>query len=246
MKKMLLSSFCFVICHSVSADIQTFSEKAQELLKEYAPYATPMAKLPFRHPPHNKEKHYTEEYRPAWEELYYECATNNHAMLQVTIYGVTAALSAIASTNSIPMLVDVYTQLFEINHKENPEQYRQERQKEILNILLTINDSTAFDAIFLLIDMTETKLGINFSTPLREMIIKDLEKAQKTQERFDAYVLEDPNAIINENRKRELKMASERQERFNNYQNSNLSERNQVFLQQARSLKRTQEGQNSD
>ena len=247
MKKMLLTSLCCMVNYTAFADDlskQIFSEKAQELLRDYAPRsAGPMSHYPFIHPLHDKAKHYTEEYRPAWEELLFTCVTNGYENIihPTTINGVVFALSEIASTNSIPMLVNVYTQLLEHNKNED-----QKRQKEILNILLTINDSTALDAIFSLIDMTETKLGINFSTPLREMIINDLEKVQKKQERFEAYIIKNPNATIDEISLKEFEMANKRQERFNTYQNSNLSERNHVFLQQARSLKRAQEGQNSD
>ena len=243
MKKWLLFFSHGLIFCSASADIQFFSEKAQELVKEYAPYATPMAKLPFSHPPHNKEKHYNEEYRPAWEELYLVCLTNeqNRSINKISINGVILALSEISSTNSIPMFVDAYTRLFDTNNDVNLK-----HQQEIIKILLRIDASEAMDAVFSLLDITEVRLGTKASVSLYEIIINDLEQAKRLQEWKEEFIKSTPNATVSERSLKESEVTKKRQERFNTYQNINLSERNQNFLKQVQSLTGTQEKQNSD
>jgi len=185
MKKTTLTALILIIGLKGIADDSSshaFSEKALELIHYYTPIPAPMLITGVTQRPPDKEKHFSEEYRPAWEELFQHCMTNNHTLHQIGINGVIFALSEIASTNSIPMLVDVYTQLLEVSNEIN-----QKHQQEIIKILLSIDSSEAMDPIFSLLDLTETKQNIDFAASLREMIINDLEKAQKKQEWIDAF-----------------------------------------------------------
>ena len=200
--------------------LQAFSPKALELIRSYRPWAnSPMNHvITVTYPPHNKEKHYNEEYRPAWEELYREVALDGVYAKRFNFInvstnglrdasghakhdgnkGLTAALSEIASANSIPMLVDVYTQLLENNKDE-----KQERQKEMLGILLQINAPEALDAVFSLLDLAENKVGAEPVATLRASLVNELQQALQKQENLKTY--QNPN--LSANNKALLEMA---------------------------------------
>lgn len=177
---------------------QKFSPKAFEIIQIYLPRSNPRFDII---PPFNPEQYVNEEYRPAWEELYRESVTNNAYAYSrgIQIMYPKIALSTIASTNSIPMFVDVYTQFLETNQDEN-----QEKQKEILGILLKINAPEALDTVFSLLDLTENKTGVKSALTLREAVLENLEQALQ------------------------------KRDKLTNYQNFNLSANNKTLLEKVR------------
>ena len=204
--------------------VQFFSSNSLELIQAYAPRAIRRntAVPVFTYFPHEKEKHYNDEYRPAWEELFREVVldgvyakrmrlnngfvtawpvhnTTDSNARSITATGLAAALSDIGSTNSIPTLVDVYTKLLEKDKNAN-----QARKTDVLGVLLNINATESLDAVFSLLDLTENKLGAEPAATLREALVKDLEQAL------------------------------EKRESFKTYQNPNLSANNQALLEKAR------------
>jgi len=223
--------------------MQTYSLKAQELLWYYTPRKNPQAWAPY--PPkiitpmyhsRNKEKHYNEEYRPAWEELYRDYITNDHnrKLHQMGIYGIALALSEIASTNSIPMLVSIYTQILEINNDVN-----QELQMITFGILFNIDAPEALDAIFSLLDLSDAKY-IDANPPektrtgltLREWVWQDRLDPNYTSSGFIS-------------RQERITRAEHWRKKINAYQNSKLSENNKMFMEKARNLSRTPEERNT-
>ena len=236
MKKAIFTSFYLAINCSVIADIQSsFSEKAKELMHDYAPQATPMAKLPFFYPPINKEKHFAEEYRLAWEELYRKRVLQSvDAKLIAMRDGyIITALSLIASTNSIPMLVDVYTQLVETNTDIN-----QEKQREILGILLYFNDSKALDTIFSLLEMSDAKYKVN--SPYQTLTGASLRESVWQE------MLNPKSAMTLKDQKERTERAEQWRDKINAYQNDNLSVNNTMFVEKARNLSRKPEEQNKN
>jgi len=194
--------------------LQAFSPKAVELLWAYNPQGgSPLNHVMlFFYPAPNKEKHYKEEYRPAWEELFREVVLDGVHAKKIRFKnnstrslrevrsgtggwgdgqkGITSALSEIASINSIPMFVDVYTQLLEQNKDE-----KKERQRDILGILFNINAPEALNTVFSLLDLTENKIGAEPAATLREAILKDLEQALQKRDKLSAY--QNPNLSVN-------------------------------------------------
>ena len=191
--------------------LQALSSNALELLYEYNPWIERRTvAVQIFYPPHYKEKHYNEEYRPAWEELYREIALDGVYATKINLIGVstnvlsdsgsrsrfdgnkgiTAALSEIASTNSIPMLTDVYTRLLGENQYEN-----QARQRDIFGILLHIDSAEALDAVFTLLDLTENKVGAEYAAALRDSLENDFRQALKKRKNLNAY--KNPNLSVN-------------------------------------------------
>jgi len=236
MKKMLFV-FCSLSIHcSATAELQNFSAKAQELIREYTPRATPATvRFPLFYPPLNREVHLTEEYRPAWEELYRKRVMQSVDADLFTIGDgyMAIALSLMASTNSIPLLVDVYTQLLEINKDVN-----QGRQKEILDILLYFKNSEALDAIFSLLDLSDVKYKnnspyqIQIGMTLRESVWQDM--------------LNPKPAMTLRDQKERTERAEQWRDKINAYQNDNLSVNNTMFVEKARNLSRKPEEQNKN
>ena len=196
--------------------LQVFSPKALALLEEYAPRPSMMmtAVPEFYYPLHDNEKHYNEEYISAWMELYNDIIfegsytkklglnknvfltvfpvinSSNPSARSINLKGITSALSEIASTNSIPMLTDVYTRLLGENQDEN-----QARQRDIFGILLHIDSAGALDAVFTLLDLTENKVGAENAATLRDSIEHDFRQALKKRKNFNAY--KNPNLSVN-------------------------------------------------
>ena len=113
--------------------LQTFSLKAQELIQNYKVRITSTVKR-YEYSPIDFEKHINEEYRPAWEELFRESITNSYQIatkLGVNPHFVANAFYEIASTNSIPMLFDVYTQLLEKNKGTTDEMQKKNGSRQV-------------------------------------------------------------------------------------------------------------------
>ena len=142
-----------------------------------------------------------------------------------------SALITIASTNSIPMLVDVYTKLLETNKDEN-----QEKQKEIIDILLNFETNEVLDIVFNLLDLSDKKY-INhspyqkrFNITLRESVWQDMLKPK-------------PAMTLKEQKKR-TERAEQWQEKLFKNKNSKLSDNNELFMEKARNLIRPAEERN--
>ena len=237
MKKTTLTVLILMINFAIFADEsfqQIFSPKALELIREYTPRVTnPKTKIPVS-PFLNKEKHLIEEYRSAWEELYCVNVTNKFATHSIPIGGIADVLSMIGSTNSIPMLVEVYSQLLESNKDEN-----QKQRKEILNILFNINAPETLDIIFFLLDLSDTKYESD--SPYQKRTGMTL-REWVWQDRLNPKFIGD-TFIKTQDR---IERAEQWREKFNAYQNPNLSEKNQLFIEKARNLSRTPEEQNKN
>ena len=244
MKKMLLASFVALLTQIIFSNEnkleQPFLEKVHELNNIYQPYVRPGAQMSaetgIRYPAIKSELHLTDEYRPVWEQLYRERllkSVNPYPNTMRDSYMV-KALSGIASTNSIPMLVDVYTKLLEKNEDNN-----QQKQKEIIMILYNIDDSIALDAIFKLLDLSDKKYGENSpyqkenGMTLREWVWQD---------RLNPDYLGRTPMV----RRERIEKAEKWREKFNTYTNANLSVKNELFMEKARNLSRLPEKRNKN
>ena len=241
MKKSLLITLSLLIYYLAFADdnllTSSLSERAQELNEKYQARLRPNSSVhrdPWVYPPINREVHFTEEYRPAWEELYREKIIHGVNIDEVKINHVYIinALSEIASTNTIPMLKNIYTQLLETDKDAS-----QKQQKEILDILLKFKAYEAIDAVFLLLDLSDTKYGdnspykIRTNITLRESVWQDM--------------LNPTPAMTLKDQKERTERAEQWREKFNVYQNPKLSENNKMFMEKARNLSRTPEERNT-
>ena len=228
MKKIIFTSLGFIINLVVFSNAlktqQSFSPEARELIDEHQPKATPLGFHPPTYPVILQQQYANEKYRLAWEELYRESIMDSNTPIPRHV--IFSALTTIASTNSIPMLKEVYNQLLETNKNTNLE-----RQHEILKILFRIDAQDAMDAAFALLDLTETKINTDCVVSLHEMIINDFNRSKKSQEWHDAFLKATPNATINEKTLKDIELTKKMQERFNAYQNPNLSVKNQKLLE---------------
>ena len=207
------------IAQKNNQNLQKFSLKAQELIIDYRPRNTNLGVIDT--PPINEKKHINEEYRPAWEELFYWNITNN---LQVSISGgyknyPGIALCELGSTNSIPMLVNAYKELLQIN-----ECYMVHNQT-ILIILLHIDATESLDAFFALLDTTDAQFGVKnyYQEWIRPELCEML-----------FIVLKNPNALILSDPQKRIKHSTQLQQNFLKYRNNQLSAPNQAFLEKAR------------
>jgi len=134
------------------------------------------------------ETHFNEEYRPAWEEIYYDRVINgnDNEELIVPDYYMTDSLSETASTNSIPFFNDLYVKVLNENDVQ-----KQHRKTEILKMLLCIDSPKALDIVFSLIDLTEDNKKVETPDKLRELLAGDLQKALQKNTSFKTY--ENPN-----------------------------------------------------
>ena len=183
---------------------EMFSPEAVELIKEYTPRNTGVHGNAFYNPPLDLTKHVNEVYRSAWEELYLGSVVNdaqNNNVRFVPDDITTSAIGGIAGTNSIPFLHDLYVAV--LNEKTDK---TQQRQNEMLKMLLCIDASEALDTVFSLLDLTESKTGTEAAATLREGLVKDLARTL------------------------------EKSETLNAYKNPNLSEKNKAFLETARKV----------
>ena len=172
-------------------------------LPKYYPYGPHPAPIIPDFPPVSLNNDFAvEEYRNAWEELYLDSVVNgtqNNNIRFVPDDISTSAIGKIASTNSIPFLHDLY--VVGLNEKKDG---MQQRQNEMLRMLLCIDTPEALDTVFSLLDLTESKTGTEAAATLREGLVKDLARTL------------------------------EKSETFNAYKNPSLSEKNKAFLEAAR------------
>ena len=236
MKKLLFTSLCLMLNHTVFAEDSFspfFSEKAVELIDYYRPISAPDLITGVTYRPTNKEKHYTEEYRLAWEELFRDCIINNPIKHNFLIDGIASALVEIASTNTIPMLKKLYIELINTNTD-----IQQEKQRSILNTLIKFNNMESLDAIFSLLDLSDITRENNTlnqtqtEVSLRELIWQDM--------------LIPKQAMVLSEQKKRNKQAEQWLEKLNIYENQNLSEKNKMFMEKTRNLSRKPEEQNAD
>ena len=142
--------------------LEAFSPKALELIKEYSPRRNPIIspspRFNLLYPLSTDilKKHLSDEYRPAWEELFKEYILDgeNVKMIGVRYQTVSSILPMVGGTNSVPFLIDVFGQLLDMGPNENIG-----RQMEILLVLTKINNPESLRTAFLLLVFTEKEYG---------------------------------------------------------------------------------------
>ena len=144
---------------------QSFSAQLLELMQIYAPrFDEPEAT---RYTPLDLKKHVNEEYRPAWEELYFFYLTNSAAFHTYRLgLNPLRALRTIDSVDSITALEEFYKLVSQTNNF-NPDIHGQ-----ILQFLLNYKKLESLDAVLSLLDFTDTQPDPEFSLKTREYIMK--------------------------------------------------------------------------
>jgi len=195
--------------------LQLYSSQVIKIIRAYEIRSN--AQGTFYYPSLDSEKHVNEEYRPAWEEMFRDCALDRVILnrLGMPTYYIVAALSELASTNSIPFLVNTYKEIL-----EKSEWYR-DSHLVIFHILFKINTTEALDAVFAMLDLSDEKIGYNtFYNSKTHMTLRDI-------------ILSDF-------------LETQHQGTIFTYQNLNLSKNNHEFLKKMQDLMRTQQEQNVD
>ena len=160
---------------------QSFSAQLLELMQIYAPrFDEPEAT---RYTPLDFEKHVNEEYRPAWEELYFFYLTNSAAFHTYRLgLNPLRALRTIDSVDSITALEEFYKLVSQTNN------FNPNIQGQILQFLLNYKKPEALDAVLSLLDFTDTQPDPEFSLKMREYLIKlTLTFKPELRERFNAH-----------------------------------------------------------
>ena len=239
MKKLLFFSFVLALNHNVLSDDSTdlpFAKQVAELNQKYQPYY-PYVNARVPDYPATEQEHLTDEYRPIWEQLYRESLLGAENPYLNTMHKgyMTGALIKIASTNTIPMLVDVYTKLLETNKDTN-----QEKQQEIITILFNFDAKEAIDAIFTLLDISDKKYGEN--SPYQKennMTLREWIWQSKLNPEYRQRAVFVP-------RQERIERAEKWRGKFNTYTNANLSTKNELFMEKARNLSRLPEKRNKN
>jgi hypothetical protein len=113
----------FAVIADTNPRYEKFSPEARELLIAHKSTPTPKSVLPSS-PARLNYAYAVEKYRSAWEELYLDRVEGETIPGYIPFmldHVITSAIGSIGSTNSIPFLTDLYTQLLEKGNDKNQE-----------------------------------------------------------------------------------------------------------------------------